>query len=104
VCSADTARATALPLGRIEQLLVLNDSQRAALGDLDNASRQAAQVLSANCPQDQALTPTGRLAAMEQRLNAMLQAVNTVQPALAKFYNSLNDEQRARFNRLPPRA
>jgi hypothetical protein len=103
ICSADTARATALPIDRIDQLLRLSDPQRAALSELDAASKQAGQVLTSNCPQDQALTPTGRLAAMEQRLNAMLQAVNTVQPALAKFYNSLNDEQRARFDRLPPR-
>jgi hypothetical protein len=33
----------------------------------------------------------------------MLQALNTVQPALAKFYNLLNDEQKARFDRLPSR-
>jgi hypothetical protein len=31
---------------------------------------------------------------MEQRLDAMLHAVQTVQPALAKFYASLNDEQK----------
>jgi len=37
---------------------------------------------------------------MEDRLNSMLQALDTVQPTLAKFYQSLNDEQRARFNRL----
>jgi hypothetical protein len=30
----------------------------------------------------------------------MLQALDTVQPALAKFYDSLSDEQKARFNRL----
>jgi hypothetical protein len=39
---------------------------------------------------------------MEQRLDAMLRAVDTVQPALAKFYGSLNDEQKERFNRLEP--
>jgi hypothetical protein len=103
VCSADSARATGLPTDRIEQLLRLNDPQRAALDGLNAASAQAAQILSTSCPQEQALTPPGRLAAMEQRLNAMLQALNTVQPALAKFYNSLNDEQKARFDRLPPR-
>ena len=40
---------------------------------------------------------------MEQRLRAMEQAIDTVQPALAKFYNSLTDEQKARFDRLGPR-
>jgi hypothetical protein len=32
----------------------------------------------------------------------MQQALDIVQPALAKFYNSLTDEQKARFDRLPP--
>jgi hypothetical protein len=39
---------------------------------------------------------------MEQRLDAMLRAVDTVQPALAKFYGSLSDEQKERFNQLAP--
>jgi hypothetical protein len=30
----------------------------------------------------------------------MLQAVETVQPALQDFYNSLGDDQRARFNTM----
>jgi LTXXQ motif family protein len=32
----------------------------------------------------------------------MLRAVQTVQPALEKFYASLGDEQKERFNRLSP--
>ena len=60
-------------------------------------------MLNANCAQDQALTPPGRVAAMETRLSAMLKALDTVQPAITKFYNSLTDEQRARFDRLGPR-
>jgi hypothetical protein len=35
-----------------------------------------------------------------ERLDATLGAVKTVQPALANFYNSLSDEQKARFNSL----
>jgi hypothetical protein len=41
---------------------------------------------------------------MEQRLDAMLQALDTVQPALATFYGSLDDEQKARFNRIGARS
>jgi hypothetical protein len=37
---------------------------------------------------------------MEERLDATLGAAKTVQPALARFYNSLSDEQKARFNSL----
>jgi len=42
--------------------------------------------------------PTSK--AMEARLEATHSAVTAVQPALAKFYDGLNDEQKARFNSL----
>jgi hypothetical protein len=67
---------------------------------LKDASVKAAEGLKANCPTYQTLTPTGRVEAMERRLDATLTAVKTVQPALAKFYNALSDEQKARFNSL----
>jgi hypothetical protein len=67
---------------------------------LKNASAKAAEGLNVNCPTYQMLTPTGRVEAMEKRLDATLGAVKTVGPALAKFYNSLSDEQKARFNSL----
>jgi hypothetical protein len=63
----------------------------------------AAEFLKAKCLEDQALTPPGRIEAMAQRLEAVLQALKTVQPALELFYNSLSDEQKARFNQLGAR-
>ena len=41
---------------------------------------------------------------MQKRLDTMLQAIKIVEPALARFYNSLHDEQKARFNTLGARA
>jgi len=46
------------------------------------------------------LTPPGRLTAMEKRLQAMVDAANTVRPALDGFYSSLSNEQKARFDRI----
>jgi hypothetical protein len=37
---------------------------------------------------------------MEQRFNAMLEAIKIVQPLLETFYGGLSDEQKARFNQL----
>jgi hypothetical protein len=37
-----------------------------------------------------------------KRLDAMATAIKTVRPALASFYASLTDEQKARFNTLGP--
>jgi LTXXQ motif family protein len=41
---------------------------------------------------------SGRIAAMRTRVDAMLQAVQVARPALDKFYQSLSDEQKERFN------
>src|SRR5204862_3642354 len=45
-----------------------------------------------------AFTAPGRLAVMQQRIGAMMQAVLAVQPPLTKFYDLLEDEQGARLN------
>ena len=103
-CDSRAARAADVPFTRIELSLRLTDVQAAALGELKDASARAAEALAQNCRADQSLTPTGRLLAMEQRLNSLLQALDAVQPALAKFYDSLSDEQKAQFNRLSPAA
>jgi hypothetical protein len=91
---------TDLPIDRIARAVQPTPAQRAALDELRDASGKAADELKAKCPTDQALTPTGRVEAMEKRLEATLAAVRTVQPALTRFYDALSDEQKARFNSL----
>ena len=98
---ACSSQITTVPIDRIGQVLRLDQAQRDALANLNKASSDAADILRKSCPEATALTPPGRVAEMEQRLNAMLQAVDIVQPALAQFYNALSDEQKARFNRMP---
>jgi hypothetical protein len=68
-----------------------------ALDDLASASVKAAQIIKSGCPTSVAFTPTGRLAAMEQRIEAMAQAVETVRGPLDTFYSSLTDEQKGKF-------
>ncbi|HWP24841.1 MAG TPA: Spy/CpxP family protein refolding chaperone [Xanthobacteraceae bacterium] len=94
----DRRAGLALPLDRIEDEVRPNDRQRAALDKLVGASARAAEILHTNCPTEAALTAIGRITAMRQRLTAMLDAVIAVRPALEEFYNSLDYEQRARFN------
>jgi ABC-type transporter MlaC component len=102
VCNERASGIAALPMERIERTVQPDDAQRAAFRDLQNAISQAGELLKSNCPSYKPLTPVVRLEVMEQRLDAMLRAVDTVQPALAKFYGSLSDEQKERFNRLAP--
>ncbi len=99
VCGEELLKANA-PTERIAQVLKPTDVQRNALDALSDATKKSADFLKANCSVDQTLTPPGRVAAMEQRLNAMLEAIKIVQPALESFYGLLTDEQKARFNQL----
>src|SRR5262249_14719137 len=96
------AAGAALPIERIEQAVRPDDAQRGALQELKDATAQAVNLLQSDCPTYRPLTVTGRVQVMEQRLAAMLRAVDLVQPALARFYGSLSDEQKERFNRLSP--
>ncbi len=103
-CGGSAKQIAGLPINQIQQVLHPNDAQQAALDALNDATTRAATALNESCsPTDQPLTPPGRVAAMEARLSGMLKALDTVQPAMAKFYGSLTDEQKARFDRLPPR-
>jgi ABC-type transporter MlaC component len=102
VCGQRASGIASLPLERIERAIAPDETQRGALKELQDAAAEAANLLSSECPSYRALTPVVRLQAMEQRLDAMRRAVETVQPALERFYGSLSDEQKERFNRLAP--
>jgi ABC-type transporter MlaC component len=102
LCTGQTAGLTDWPIERIAQAVEPNDEQRVALDEFKDAAARALDSLKASCPTELPSTPTGRLAAMHQRLDAILQSVRTVRPALEKFYQLLNDEQKARFNALSP--
>ena len=58
------------------------DAQRPALDELRAANAKAIDILKAGCPKELPSTPTGRLTAMESRLQVMLHAVQIVRPAL----------------------
>jgi hypothetical protein len=103
ICSGDSRGLTDFPIEQISRQVQPTDQQEALLGDLKAATDKAVQILQAACPNDLPATPTGRLAAMRVRVQAMLQAVQTVRPALDKFYGSLSDEQKERFNALGPK-
>ena len=99
-CGDDSRDVAGVPVDDIQKAVDPTDAQRAALDELGNASVQAAQIVKAACPKDVSLTPIGRMDAMVQRVQSMLDAVKVVRPPLEKFYSMLTDEQKARFNAL----
>jgi LTXXQ motif family protein len=99
LCRVDPG-LTKWPVEEIAQVVEPTPDQQHLLADVKAASERAAQLLQAGCPTRPPSTPLGRLDAMSKRLDAMLQALDVVRPALAKFYDSLSDEQKARFNEM----
>jgi hypothetical protein len=99
-CTNEATEVTNWPIDQIQQVVQPDEQQRALLNDLTSAIAQASDVIKSQCPTNIAFTPVERLAQMEARLQAMLQAVNIVSPALSRFYDSLSVEQKARFNAM----
>jgi hypothetical protein len=106
LCTQPGSGVTAWPFADIERKVGLNDEQKQLLGDMRKSAADAAATFKASCPAENIfpMTPPGRLTAMTARLDATLGAVQTVKPALDKFYNSLSDEQKERFNAIGPKA
>ena len=101
LCGSQSESFTKLPVQRIEEVVKPTGPQQTALDQLNQASVKAADELRASCPaQTGGETPPARLDTMNNRLDAMVQAVKTVRPTLDTFYASLSDEQKAQFNAM----
>jgi hypothetical protein len=100
LCQSPDKGVTAWPIEEIARAVQPRPEQRVLLDELKAAAAKAADLFS--CADSYAMTPPGRLRAMTNRVSATLDAVRIVRPALEQFYNSLNDEQKARFNALGP--
>ena len=98
MCGPRTAGFAEWQLDRLERVIKPTDAQRAKFDEFKAASNKAAEAMRAACPTDVPTTMVGRMEAMEKRLEAMLQAVKTVRPALDAFYATLSDEQKADLN------
>jgi hypothetical protein len=103
-CDDEAAEVTGWPIDQIAAAVQPTEEQSKQLDDLGNAVVKASGVVKSNCPTTVSFTPTGRLDAMQQRLQGLVQAVNIVSEPLDKFYDSLSDEQKARFNSIKPPA
>src|SRR5262245_30303053 len=102
-CAASVCRGFLVyQLGEWNLAVRPDEVQRASLRALYDAIAQAGELLKTDFPTYMPITPVVRIDPMEQRLDAMLRAINIVQPALQRFYGSLTDEQKERFNRLAP--
>lgn len=81
----------------IERVVVPVGDQRQHLNGLKTAVAAADGRIVSSCAIEARLTPTGRLEAMEKRLEIRLEALKSLRTPLEAFYSALDDEQKARF-------
>jgi hypothetical protein len=98
MCGDDSREVAGWPTDRIEQSISPRAEQRSALDEFGAATIRAAQMVKDACPIGGVFTPTGRLEAMQKRIEGMVQGVTVVGPPLDRFYTSLTDEQKGRLN------
>ena len=82
---------------KLERAIKPTDAQKPELEALKAALTKAQDSMKASCAKDGEtpdLSPPGQLAAMENHLSTMLDAVKTIRPAADALYAKLDDKQR----------
>jgi hypothetical protein len=97
ICERLSAALRGWPTSEIEREVRLSEPQRVAFYELATTSLKAAEALARTCPADTALTPVRRMAILRVRLAAVRQATTAIHPALTRFYDALDQEQRILF-------
>ena len=70
-CSDEAAEVTGWPIDQIQAAVQPTQEQSTLLDDLGNALVKASDEVKSHCPTSVSFTPTGRLDAMQQRLQAL---------------------------------
>jgi hypothetical protein len=88
------------PQEHIERVLQPTKAQRALLEQLRQTSLGLAQFVASTCPKEMPRTALQRLDAVKDRLAVLRYAASNITPVFDRFYASLSESQRARFQRL----
>src|SRR5262245_6104593 len=88
------------PARTIARVLLPSDEQRASLEALRMRLMGMGQLIMSACPAAGSADPLGRLAAAMDRLDVMLFALMSLGPAVAEFYGSLSDKQKANLHKV----
>jgi len=85
-------------LSTIDILIKPNGSQKAALEELKKAAKEYSENMLKVCDGDSPTDIPAKLAAADKRLDVALSGVRKLEPAAAKFYVTLNDDQKTQAN------
>ncbi len=105
-CQQQAAELKRMPIDLVSRTVQGNDDQGNALEQVRSAANGAADTLAAACPKETPAELDQRLDRLGAALDAIAASLASLRPALASFYDSLDDEQKARlvaidFSRKP---
>jgi hypothetical protein len=95
-CSREVAELKSFPLDAISQGINPDDAQDAALKNIRSMAGTTADTLAQSCSEQIPPAPVSRLDTVDRGLDAVQAALNTLQSPLQSFYQSLQEEQKAR--------
>lgn len=96
-CADQVAEMKGMPFDAVSRTIRAADNQRNALDQIRSTTSTAADTLSVACPKDIPAPLSQRLDTLGIALDAITASLATLRPALATFYESLDDEQKARL-------
>ncbi len=96
-CAEQVVELKRMPFDLVVRIVQANDEQRSAMERVRGTANDAAVTLSAACPKDTPAELVQRLDQLCRALDAIAASLATLRPALATFYDMLDDEQKARL-------
>ena len=96
-CEEQSVELRKTPFEVISRTVRPSERQENALDTIRSAVSAAADMLATTCPKDIPAMPSERLDALGHAIDALLESRATMHPALANFYASLDEEQKARI-------
>jgi len=96
-CGQEAVALKTMPLDFVLRAVQLTDEQRAALAKVRSAVQAAVEPLDADCPKKIGDQLSEKIAALDHALQLMAGSLESLRFALADFYRSLDDEQKAQL-------
>ena len=100
MCATDSSAAASAVTDQVRAAIAPTEAQHEAFDAFAKASVTAVQTILASCPKQIAPAAPARLAVMQQRLQAMTAAVESMRPRLEDLYGLLDEAQKARLDAL----
>jgi hypothetical protein len=96
-CEVQVHELRNMPLDGVAEMVKPTEQQRDALEQIRAAARNASEAPSSACPENLPASVPERLDTLSRTLGAMAASLAALRPTFARFYDLLNDEQKARL-------